>query len=208
MGLNIKNDQRGFTIIEMLIATAILSTILVLVTMMMVNIGSLYYKGINQSKIQGTTRSVTEELAHQLELLDSPIRRHSALPADLPPGEPNNKAICLGTTRYTYALDKQLRTDQHVLWRDNGGGGKCVAIALNTGVPHAGGVELMPPNSRITHLSVSDTSPYEIIFSTAYGDTDLLNGVGLGVNTRCKGGKDQQFCSVANLQTIVAKRID
>lgn len=204
MGLNIKNDQRGFTIIEMLIATAILSTILVLITMMMVNIGSLYYKGINQSKIQGTTRSVTDELAQQLELLDSPIRRQSAAPA----GEPNNKALCLGTTRYTYAVDKQLRNSEHVLWRDNGGGGTCVAIALNTGVPSAGGVELMPPNSRITHLSVSDTSPYEIIFSTAYGDTDLLNGVGLGVNTRCKGGKDQQFCSVANLQTIVAKRID
>lgn len=204
MGLKIKDDQKGFTIIEMLIATAILSTILVLITMMMVNIGSLYYKGINQSKIQGTTRSVTDEIAQQLELLDDTVRHQ----ASAPPSEPGNKAICLGTTRYTYAEDKQLRNGQHVLWRDNGGGGTCTAIALNTGVPSPGGVELMPPNSRITHLSVTDVSPYEINFSTAYGDTDLLNGVGLGENTRCKGGKDQQFCSVASLQTIVAKRID
>lgn len=207
MGLIIKYDQKGFTIIEAMIATAILSTILVMITLMMVNIGSLYYKGINQSKIQGTTRSVTDEIAQQLELLDDTVRPQSVVP----PSEPGNRAYCLGTTRYTFAVDKQLRNNQHVLWRDKGGGGTCTAVALNTATPSVGleGVELMPPNSRITSFTITPfTSPYEIRFSTAYGDTDLLNGVGLGENTRCRGGKDQQFCSVARLQVIVAKRID
>jgi len=210
MGLSMKDNQKGFTIIEMLIATAILSTILVLITTMMVNIGSLYYKGINQSKIQGTVRSVTDELSQQLQVLDTTYRSSAPLNA----GGKTYRAYCIGTTRYIYVLDVALSNgQQHVLWRDNNGSGVCTAADLNAALP-AGGIELMPPSSRLTLFTINGVtpgaSPYLITIGAAYtsnGDNDLLNGVGLGVATRCNGGQDRQFCSTAHLETVVAKRL-
>ena len=212
MGLSINKNQKGFTIIEMLIATAVLSTILVLITVMMVNIGSLYYKGINQSKIQGATRSVTDEVSQQLQALDTTYRTATPLTA----GGRTYQAYCIGTTRYVYVLDVGIgSTQQHVLWRDDNGGGACTAINLNVATPSAGGVELMPPSSRLTVFSITSAtpgvSPYAITVGTAYtseGKDDSLTGVGLGVDTKCKGDRDRQYCSTAYLKTFVAKRLN
>ncbi len=64
--------QKGFTIIELMIATAVLSTILVMVTVVMVNIGSLYYKGINQARVQDDVRSIADEIIKNIQLNDQP----------------------------------------------------------------------------------------------------------------------------------------
>jgi prepilin-type N-terminal cleavage/methylation domain-containing protein len=195
----IKNSENGFTIIELMIATAVLSTILVLVTTVMVNIGTLYYKGINQSRIQDDVRSITDDIVHNIQLDDQPPKASSE---DGPHGE---QAFCVGNVRYTYILGVQIgHPASHVLWRDqNPTPGSCTPVDLTD---PTGGNEMIASNSRLTMFSVSTTNPpYTVTVGAAYGDDDLLTGTTGDVH--CKGQKGDQFCATAHLTASAVQRV-
>lgn len=194
--------QQGFTIVELMIATAVLATMLVLVTVVMVNIGKLYYKGINQARVQDDTRSITDQVAQQLQLTDQP--------PTTAPGPHSTQAYCIGSVRYTYVVGVQLgvpphqapnippsgSTYSHVLWRDiNPTPGSCfidpsdphtvTPVDLTQNTPSAGGTELVPGNSRLTAFCIGTLdvaagtctpapSPFTLTVGIAYGDSDLL----------------------------------
>lgn len=183
-------SNEGFTIVELLIATTILSTILLIVTVVMVGIGNLYFKGVNQARVQGTVRDTTDEITQKLQLNDgstfNPIVPTSADPVG---------AVCIGSTRYSYVLNKQIGAKdpithddiKHVLWRDTVSTGSCTRFSAfwtadnpnDTSVPGHGtdGVEVIPPHSRLSIFSITratDQSPYIIKIGIAYGDGDLL----------------------------------
>jgi len=223
-------NQKAFTIVELMIATAVLSTILLLVTAMMMSIGNLYYKGVNQARVQDATRSITDDVSQHLQLSDNvPLAAVSL--------DGQTHVYCIGNTRYTYVLDKQIGTQAgqspHVLWRDdNPVPGSCSATVgfLNSPPSGLNGSELISPNSRLTAFSISAGSPYSVSVGIAYGDNDQLcdngsagdcnfSGVSPHMNQIisgaispagliiCKGTTGQQFCSTSNLTTTVVQRI-
>lgn len=201
----LNKSQKGFTIIELMIATAVLSTVLVIVTLIIISISNLYYKGINQSRVQSAARTVTDEITRQIQLNDRP--------AIGPVNGPNGtQTYCVGTVRYTFITGVQLNgkapgtatTFPHVLWRDTDPTpGTCplyidaahpvTDVDLtdpNLGTADKDGVELMAPNSRLTEFSITgvmpgNVSPYTINVDIAYGADDLLCNPSVIV-----GGKD------------------
>jgi len=223
-------DQAGFTIVELMIATAVLSTILLLVTIVMISIGNLYYKGLSQSRIQNNARSIAEELSQRIELTTNqlPVEvTSSTAPTD---GE---KAVCFGDIRYSYVLYKQIGTaTKHVLWRDETASG-CNPVPLNVDKPSAGGTELITAHSRLTALDISVSEPTTITVGVAYGDDDLLcddgaltpqvdcnfvgvsNHMTLVMNNsqplvgkfKCKGKIGDQFCATSQLRIIASRRL-
>jgi prepilin-type N-terminal cleavage/methylation domain-containing protein len=179
-------NQKAFTIIELMIATAILSVILVIVSAMMIGIGNLYYKGTSQASVQDNVRTITDEISQDLQLNGS----------DLLTGTNTNPALpisyCIGTTRYTSILGKQITNSSslganqsyHVLWRDSVPAGTCNNIGYNTFVNSSSpptnpstdpGTELIGPNSLLTYFTISTgISPFLITIGEAYGPSDLL----------------------------------
>lgn len=223
-------SERGFTIVELMIATAVLSTILIMVTVVMVNIGRLYYKGMNQSRVQGNVRTITDEIAAHLKLGEDFFRVSSG----------NQQAYCIGNIRYTFVMYRQIgdktaeQQSPHVLWRDrNPEPGSCSSDNLpnlSQPVPSEGGTEMIAPKSRLTALNISGDSPYNVSVGVAYGDNDLLCDTGYsgdckpdssavhmnqiisGAATptgqiRCKGDVGDQYCATAALQTTVTRRL-
>lgn len=213
--------QSGFTIIELMIATAILSTLLLMVTIIMISIGSLYYKGINQARVQDNVHSITDEVSQHLELsgTSKPVRVTS------PDGK--TVAYCIANTRYVSIIGRQIGTgmdtdgtthqSQHVLWRDKPTG--CPAIPTNswldTATPSPSGTELIAPNARLTNFCITGAgalpcmagpSPYTISVGVAYGGIDLLNPP-TSTNPACKSSTGGQFCATASLTTTVAQRL-
>lgn len=195
--------ERGFTIIELLIATAVLSTILLLVTILMINIGNLYYKGINQARIQDNTRSLSDELSQHLQL-GSGMLTASGDAADSNVGQ---SAYCVGNVRYTYIIGIQIGSPApgssapvypHILWRDdNPTPGSCSitgaqAVNLTSGNPSTNlhGTELIAPKSRLINFSITGASPYAVSIGVAYGDNDLLCSSSVSIN-------GQPSCSVS-----------
>lgn len=216
--------QTGFTIIELMIATAILSTLLLVVTIIMISIGNLYYKGINQARVQDDVHSITDEVSQHLQLggTSKPTRVTS----------PDGKTVvyCIGDTRYVFITGEQIGTgldtdgvtpkSQHVLWRSPGT--SCPKPPINNILNspflvfiYPSGTELIAPNSRLTDFCITGAgapactpspSPYTISVGVAYGGIDLLNPP-TSTNPACKSSTGGQFCATASLTTTVAQRL-
>lgn len=185
-----KLHQQGFTIIELMIATAVLSTMLVTVSIIMISIGNLYYKGVSQARVQDDTRSITDEVSQRLQLSGLPPKQPTA------PDPNGTDAYCIGTTRYTYVIGVQIghvppgpagpSLFRHVLWRDTIQSADICQVATLTadnpslgsdtgGTSAQGGNELIGPNSRLINFSINPlSSPYVLTVGVAYGDDDLL----------------------------------
>jgi prepilin-type N-terminal cleavage/methylation domain-containing protein len=89
--------EQGFTIVELMIATTVLSTLLVVVAIVMISIGKLYYKGLNQARLQDNTRNAVTAIAKQLQLnTGDPATRSPAYDATgLAAGAPRDLPIRL-----------------------------------------------------------------------------------------------------------------
>lgn len=206
-----KDNQQGFTIVELMIATTILSVILVMVSVVMIGIGSLYIKGINQSKVQGSVRSIIDEVSQQLE-----TSKHGPLTGpDTSYGPVVVKTYCVGITRYSYVIGHQIGDGvRHVLWRDRVDPATCPPgpNLVTSTIPSPGGIELIAPGSRLTAFPndpstpLDVTSPYEIVVGVAYGETDLLTATS-GLDVRCNNTNSRQFCAAAHLETTVLQRL-
>lgn len=128
---------------ELMIALSVLSTILVLATTIMIRVNALYTKGVNAANLQNVTRNTAEDLASHIQFSGetpfpcdlttvpatcystvTPISGHSN-PQDF--GGIRVYSYCVGTTRYSYVLNRKLGVDagvtpnvvtKHVLWKD------------------------------------------------------------------------------------------
>lgn len=215
--------QRGFTIVELMIATSVLSVILLMTTVVMTGIGRLYYKGINQSRVQGTVRTVGDEIAQKLQL-NTRVVQHFApgSNAALVP-DANLAAYCIGSSRYSFVTGVQIGTQKagagaeykHVLWRDIiPTSAACTPLDLKSSSPGgAEGQELISPSSRLTEFSITGLggatppieSPYNVRIGVAYGDDDLLTNP-TSSSAQCSGSAGGQFCATASLDTRVVQR--
>ncbi len=230
-----KHKQSGFTIIELLIATVVFATILLVVTFSILSIGRIYYKSINSSKTQETARSVMDEVAKSIQFSGG----------DIGPGKPNSSdsnslAYCVGGRRYSYKLDVQVEKTANSVMHQGPYG--LVADSLFGCTPNATQAQdltssSLPTKSQETlgiHMRVSkfdisqpDSVNYpnlwKVTIRVVYGDDDLLCSPSQGncSNTnptnfthipppddlKCRSETGSQFCSVSELSTVVEKRV-
>lgn len=112
-------SQHGFTIVELMFSTMAFSTILVLCLASLVQIGRMYYKGITNARTQEAARLIVDELTQAIQLSSGNIKQPTLVgPGTLPTGPVvpvvsgdvaagTTAYFCIGTTRYTYALDRK-----------------------------------------------------------------------------------------------------
>jgi type II secretory pathway pseudopilin PulG len=218
--------ESGFTIVELMIATSVLSMMLLIVTLIITSIGNLYYKGVNLSRIQDDTRNITSQVSQDLELNNSFGTFNTTNPN---PG--STEAYCIGNVRYTFVVGKELGNNanesHHVLWRDTNPtpGGACGPVGTFPN-PASNGSELVAPSSRLTQFSIAGISPYHVAVNVAYGDDDLLCSPSVSGSCQtpnamptvadftkgdllCKGlsSTGSSFCATASLNTTVVQRL-
>jgi len=215
-----KYKQKGFTVVELMIATTVFSFVLLVASSGVIAIGKIYYKGITSAKTQETTRTIMEEIARARQFSGGNIGEE--LPA-VPIG--GLQAYCFGEDRYSYIINSKLDLDAdpngRALFHD-------IRTNLSQCEPQTSvGEELLSDNMRLLEFSIepvevenadgtisisADKSTIKV--KVAYGDNDLLsnyddsgnpNGV-VPADALCKGGAGSTFCSTAQLETVVGKR--
>lgn len=200
------HNQKGFTIVELMIATMVFSVILVLVTMGIIQVSRTYYKGINEANTQDTARSIMETIGQAIQFSGGTV---TALKTPEQPG--SMQAFCVGNTQFSYNLGTQLVTGTPGSGQSNSVLRQNTVANCNAGsAPLTTGQELMAPNMRLAELTV-DAVPgglaYKIHVKVAYGDSDLLNNP-TAPSALCKGSNGSQFCSVSDISTTVYKRVN
>ena len=198
--------QSGFTIIELLIATTVLSVILLMVAGVLTGIGGLYYKGLNLSRTQQNSRAIIDDLSQQLQYTD----QQPTLGSDSTTFGFTVNYICIGTIRYVYVINKQIGDGAgqiaHVLVRETGKNCSDALPDLRIAALGANQTEMIAANSRLYRLDLNPTvTPYSLEVGTAYGEDDLLIADG----SRCKGDQSggDQYCATSHLTARALKRV-
>jgi len=228
--LLIRKNQTGFTIIELMIALSVLSVLLIMSTVLLIQIGRIYNKGVNLANIQNTNRNVVHDIGSALEFgAQQPITGSETY---LPSGGDavTVHSFCLDTTRYSYIIGQQEATSPdyhpstgapqtyHVLWEDTmKTNDNCFPMDITKATPTdppdgvatkpGSGKELIPLRSRLSVFSVEEnpggSGIYQLDVIVAYGDNDLLNATG----TNCNGDVGQEYCATSKLSTVVTRRL-
>ncbi|HSX43711.1 MAG TPA: prepilin-type N-terminal cleavage/methylation domain-containing protein [Candidatus Saccharimonadales bacterium] len=222
----IRLESNGFTIVELMIATGILSVILLICATSLIDIGRTYNKGVISTQTQDATRAIMQDASNLVQF-------GSTIPKAGAPQSFNSLAeqsYCIGTTRYTFGKNAQVNDglsagtynaqhqSLHALWRDTTTNpGLCPLVDLtasgdlsnagNSGVPGSG-QEMVPVNMRLKEFSinllpVSGSKVYDIHVTVIYGndaDTVLTGGVATGCGNNIIGGS---YCGISDLSTEV-----
>ncbi|MEX2014473.1 MAG: prepilin-type N-terminal cleavage/methylation domain-containing protein [Candidatus Saccharimonadales bacterium] len=211
-----KNKSKGFTIVELMIATSIFGVILIVAASGVIAIGRIYYKGITSSKTQETSRSVIDTISRTVQFTGQPMSTGGSFPG--------TQVICFGQDRYTYTINSKVDTDisdgviiAGLIYDRRTDLSACSPIDLED----PAGTELLPENVRLLDFRVASISPdlFKINVKVAYGDNDLLTHyppnadettpiIALPATGLCRpsfvGGN---FCATSELETIVNKRV-
>lgn len=218
---NQQKNLKGFTIIELMVATMVFSVVLLLITLGVIRFNQAYYRGLTQSSTQNAARSIMENIAQAIQFsgdqVTSPIGTS---------GSGASVGFCIGNQRYSYLLGWQLvdggvdvskHQTNHAAVMDMSG--NCSGLnAQNMQGSGVTGTELLSPKMRVAKLNVSPVAGsnrlYKIIIRVVYGDDDLLispsgaSPAAIAPDATCKGGAGSQFCAASELSTIVQKRIN
>lgn len=212
-------NSHGFTLIELMIATVVFSVILLGAATSLIQIGRMYYKGVITSRTQNVARTVVDDIARRIQFSDASVVVAGPEPKGNPGSEVDVRAVCVGSTRYTYAVNAQ-RNDEtntyisanhripHVLWRDQGScdGDLPDLTQNNPGV----GEELIDQHMRLTKFAVTPVGGdnlHRVEVGIIYGDDDLLLPDANNPQSCVGSVIGGQWCAVSNLTTNVFKRV-
>lgn len=223
--LTLRHNNQAFTVVELLIATAIFTVVLLLATMSLIQIGKVYYKGINSIATQNAARSVIDDVSQAIQF--SGAGNLNLNPTDT--GVSNIFYFCTNEKRYAFVTSKQLKDNNtsHVFMSDNDPiQNGCVDPDGWLSGP--GATELLSPGMRLVNFDLNQTPGiaglYNVKIRIAFGDDDLLcspsgppaGGDCSSTNTStnltnkdltCKVFAGKQFCNVTELSTSVLKRL-
>lgn len=208
----LRRGSRGFTIVELMAATAVFSVLLLVITLGILQVSRVYYKGITESNTQNVARGIMDLVAQSVQFSGGNI-----ITTTSEPGTP--LAFCIGNEQFSYVAGLQLvehgsplGADQtyNALVQDTVAG--CADPEPPSGFvssTNAPGRELLNPNMRLSNLRVQliGTNLYRVEVKVVYGDEDLLVDA-TGPDARCISERaGTQFCAVSELSTIVRKRV-
>lgn len=208
------NRAAGFTILELMVASAVFAVILLVVAIGVVSFTNSYYKGINSSTTQTNARTVMAQLAQAIQF-------GQTVQTGLT-GSGGVQGICIDNTLYSYLIGQEVM-DTLPFGAHQGYHGLVVTSGVDCSsaipsLPATGTVlptqrELLNRHVRLSALSVTSVgSLYTIHLRLIFGDDDLLTNQPLGAGTNwanelCSGGAGDQFCAVSDLTTTVQQRL-
>lgn len=218
--------QQGFTIVELMIATAVFTVVLLLCTFALLQVGKTYYKGITSAQTQNTTRAIVDDISQAIQFSGTTVSTtidRSASPVTYNKQFNTFYCLLLGGKRYIYKLGVQVDSnptsgdqDVHGLVWDEHAGNCSTAISSWP----AGATELLGPHMRLADFTIDQITPgdpswYIVRIRVVYGDSDLLDDKLTldgtvppdGILDTCRIGAGSQFCASSEITTSAQRRI-
>jgi prepilin-type N-terminal cleavage/methylation domain-containing protein len=224
---NLLQKNSGFTVVELLIATAVFAVVLVVAQTSFIQIGHLFYKGVSITQTQDTADHIFQDINGNFQ---------TATAVSNSSGN-GYTYYCIGNTRYTYQIDREVSssstsTDPHSslaakgtygVLKDvlPGSGSACSTPCDDTHPPPytcptgtvklSSPVELLGEKMRVEQFNIasstSTSSLYNVAIVLAYGDQNTLiysNPVDLST-VSCQADRTNNFCAVSRINTSVYK---
>jgi prepilin-type N-terminal cleavage/methylation domain-containing protein len=217
-------SQRGFTVVELLIATTVFSIVLLTALIGFIRIGNLFYKGVSIAQTQDNANSLYKDVAGNFQSAASVGGAQNSISGTY-------DYYCIGGTRYTYRINKEVLQSDPLNHSPSGnfgvlkdilpGNGACAepcddtssSPCLGSTVRLSNPVELLGEKTRIEKFNITQSTTtsnlYTIAIILAYGDDTALD---YSIKTPavdystvfCPGGTtSQQFCAISSVDTAI-----
>lgn len=225
--------QKGFTLIELMVSTIVFSLVLMAVTVALVQISRLYYRGVTQARTQEIMRNVSDEISQSIQFSAQDVTPPN-YPVGSTPGpdiassnrgaDSDQFYFCVGPKRYSFAVDRMVSKEAiantnkyspHGLWVDvptTGCANSAVAPGpanLSVVQPTTVGRELLQQNMRITKLELIPISDelWTLNLAIAYGEEEFffVNDEGRKI---CEGSRiGVELCATSELSLTILRRV-
>lgn len=190
-------QQRGFTLVELMIAAAFLGFIVTFATVAFVQINQAYNRGITVKRTQESTRDIIQEIATTIQAADYSDTGTSVVVIDTGTG-PNY--LCVGNVRY--------------IWMEGVGQPFSLKKDFSFGVCNDGSLggdeaDLLNPNLAIQELEVKQLASsiaFQINLIVSVNESDVQFLTGSGAAAQCNVLNGDQYCDIASLTTVVTLR--
>jgi prepilin-type N-terminal cleavage/methylation domain-containing protein len=207
-------DLKGFTIIELLIATSVFGLLLTIALAGFTGIGNIFYKGVAITQTQSSTSQVLRDVTANIQTASAVSTPVNTIPA-------TGKGywyFCTGGVRYSFLLQREIDPAQDenlslgnpnmalvkdILPSANGCAPPCTS---GCSTPFNNPQEMLTGRMRLMDFTIvgAGAQLYNIYITVAYGDDDNFNNLGDPATIECVGGLSQQkFCAVNRLSTSV-----
>ncbi len=190
--MNLK--EKGFTLVELLLAMALFSFILLFATTGFIIINRAYNKGLTVKLVQDEGRKLVEELTRE-------IRVSSAEGIDTV-----SKPDCISLNGYRYYWSIPMSGAANSPGRLLKEEGKNCADSIVIASP--GGVDVLNTRIGVQFMAVTrvaaSTSTYSVKVVLSTADTDLVDTT--GENATCTTNSGNQYCDIVTLTTVVNSR--
>ncbi|MCA9347873.1 prepilin-type N-terminal cleavage/methylation domain-containing protein [Candidatus Saccharibacteria bacterium] len=218
-------QDKGFTIVELMISTVVFSMVLLLCSYAIIHVGKMYYKGVLTAKTQDAARRVVDSVANSF-IMNSGATVWTDTKAKKRNGggrEYEERTLCVGNDRFNYAMNIRLGTDSEnealFVFGKTGVSSRlyneCVIyVSDGGGFPYGiadyalGGSEMLSVGMRLVDLTFDSTADglRTVKATVAYGeDSDFVdNDPNKGCKALLIGG---QFCAVSSYSTVVDARL-
>lgn len=212
-----KLNKRGFTIVELMISSAVFSLMLLVCLGAVIYLGRIYYKGITIATTSETNNAALDSLTQAIQYSGSDL-------VSIGSGSGWDGAFCMGSKKYSYKIGTQLIeggsgasvSDQvFVLSTDPG----CTTSSLPVPTGSQDQRELLKENMRLTHLEIStdSTGLTNVIIGMAYGgdptdpsvEANTFNYDGGGTIVSCKDSSQATaFCATSYLSSSALRKVN
>jgi hypothetical protein len=198
---------------EVMIATIVFGVVLIAITTAIMNFTRVYYKGVTESTVQDTARTVSDLVAQGIQFNGGDIATTTGSPV-----AGTSYKFCVGGKRYSYQVGYKVTDASHStgnlryhgLVVDDFSSCTTSGSVQNMDTATLTGRELLAPNMRLAAMNVTQVSGdlYKVRVKVVYGDDDLLNNPTTSTAS-CKNIRfGTQFCAVADITTTVVKRVE
>lgn len=192
--VQLHNRSKGFTIVELMVATSVFSIVLLVVAAGVISFTRQYYKGITSNATQNVTRSAMSEISQAVQFTASSVTVINTADGT-GANSSGTRGYCIDEKPYYYVLGKKLDSVStgdsalHVLITGEDGS-SCPGevpttlnlATLNFATLTTGNAfnivqprELMAKNMRLAQFSITTVNDLQkISLKVANGDSDLL----------------------------------
>ena len=212
MTKSLRYRSDGFTILELMIATMVFAVVLMVVTIGILQVARVYYKGVTETNTQNTARNIIDTIAQAIQFSGGDVTTTPATPV-----AGTDYAFCVGDRQFTFRLGWQVESGfnptqnqtWHALVQNTVAGCSSSSAAQNLSNQTINGRDLMGRHMRLSNLVVQNlgTNQYRVTVRVVFGDNDLLNNP-TTATAQCQSvTAGTQFCAVSELSTVVLKRV-
>jgi prepilin-type N-terminal cleavage/methylation domain-containing protein len=192
-------SQSGFTIVELMIAVAVFSMVLILITTGILRFTRQYYKGVIEGQTQDVARAIIDDVTKSIQFSTGSV-------APLYDNSGNPNGFCLGSSkRYSFVLNSQVTDGSGPLKQNQSAhafiadtlspcSGSSDAVDAQNITAHDFGLldnarEMLGEHMRLAKFDISGGQDvWKVSVRVVYGDDDLLcvPGATAATNADCQ----------------------